>query len=106
MVSLVYESAFIVKALHHHAHHVRILRYSIVHIRRGEYWGELGFFRIELGKNLLGIEGHVCWATPRSFTVHNFPCLKDGSNCVQNQQFIDPSTNPIPSVKRRLRQAS
>jgi len=39
----------------------------------GQYWGELGFFRIELGKNLLMIESNVAWATPGAYTVSNFP---------------------------------
>jgi len=31
----------------------------------GQYWGENGWFRIIRGKNALGIEGHVSWATPK-----------------------------------------
>ena len=54
----------------------------------GQYWGELGFFRIELGKNLLGIESHVSWATPGSFTINNFPCFKDGRNCQVEEKNI------------------
>jgi hypothetical protein len=30
----------------------------------GEYWGEMGFMRLVAGKNLLGIEEAVAWATP------------------------------------------
>ena len=60
----------------------------------GEYWGELGYFRIEMGKNLLGIESKVSWATPKSFTTHNDrPCYEDGSNCrrMMTEFYVDPS---------------
>lgn len=55
--------------------------------------------RLEVGKNLLGIEGEVAWATPGSFTVHNFPCSENGDNCntggsaVGTHHYIDPSSN-------------
>lgn len=67
-------------------------------------FGELGFFRVELGKNLLGIEGRVAWATPGSFTTMNFPCNENGSNCAPEEQtihFSDPSKD-IPLALRRL----
>ncbi|KAL7560661.1 hypothetical protein ACA910_001343 [Epithemia clementina (nom. ined.)] len=72
----------------------------------GQYWGEMGYMRLEVGKNLLGIEGEVAWATPGQFTIHNFPCSEDGSNCVikravDTQTFQDPSTD-VPALKRRL----
>ena len=64
----------------------------------GQYWAEGGFFRIELGKNLLGIEEECAWATPGSFTVQNKPCSEDGSDCegkedmkTIQQEYIDPS---------------
>jgi len=47
----------------------------------GEYWGELGFARIELGKNILALEADCPWAVPGTFTETNFPCYEDGSNC-------------------------
>jgi len=60
--------------------------------------GEMGYIRVEAGKNLLGIEGEVAWATPGAFTVHNFPCHEDGKNCdfhkgptVMTQHYVDPS---------------
>ena len=31
----------------------------------GTYWGEYGFFRIEMHKNNLGIETSCFWATPK-----------------------------------------
>jgi cathepsin X len=63
--------------------------------------GEMGYMRIEMGKNLLGIEGEIAWATPGSFTVINFPCYENGENCVQQQEFVDPSSNLV-EIKRRL----
>jgi len=33
----------------------------------GQYWGELGHFRIVRNKNALGIEQSVYWATPKKF---------------------------------------
>ena len=71
----------------------------------GQYWGELGYFRIEAGKNSLGIESEVVWATPKSFTVNNFPCDATGDNCqsrVETQYYTDPSRN-VKAIQRRLR---
>jgi cathepsin X len=57
----------------------------------GEYWGEMGFFRIVIGKNLLGIESSIAWATPGNFTVANFPCFENGKNCGPvMQHYVDP----------------
>ena len=60
----------------------------------------LGYVRVKAGKNILGIEGEVAWATPGAFTVHNFPCHEDGKNCdfhkgpsVMTQHYVDPSEN-------------
>ena len=47
----------------------------------GEYWGEFGLFRVRAGKNILGIEHRIAWAVPGQYTVHNFPCFEDGTNC-------------------------
>jgi hypothetical protein len=57
----------------------------------------MGFFYVEMGKNLLGIESEVSWATPGICTEHNFPCDEDGANCSPSTSittdhiYVDPS---------------
>ena len=69
----------------------------------GQYWGEMGYFRIKLGSNILGIEQKITWATPGSYTVKNYPCSADGKNCRPTSQFyVDPSEN-LEAIQRRLR---
>jgi hypothetical protein len=68
---------------------------------QGQYWGEMGYFRILAGHNSLGIELEAAWATPGAFTVHNFPCYEDGGNCVKTQYVEDPSKN-VEKVQARL----
>lgn len=67
----------------------------------GQYWGEMGYFRILAGHNALGIEMEAAWATPGVFTVNNFACYEDGSNCHQAAEYQDPSKN-LEGLKRRL----
>lgn len=69
-----------------------------------QYWGEMGFFRIEAGSNILGIESHVAWATPGQYTVSNYPCDEGGENCRPTATWYctDPSQQ-VAQVQRRLR---
>jgi hypothetical protein len=55
-----------------------------------------------MGRNLIGIESHVAWATPGRYTIYNVPCAEDGTGCdggddddehqlMQSVEYIDPS---------------
>ena len=78
--------------------------YIIIH-SWGQYWGEMGYFRILMGHNSLGIESEIAWATPGIYTVANFPCDEDGGNCGSGlgaEHYVDPSKN-VQAVQKRLR---
>ena len=47
----------------------------------GEYWGEMGYVRVVLGENQLGLEADCAWAKPGTWTELNVPCYEDGGNC-------------------------
>ena len=57
----------------------------------GEYYGEMGHVRLVRGENQLGIEDTCYWATPGTYTVVNFGCYEDGSNCVHHETYSDPA---------------
>jgi len=80
------------------------LQYWIIRNSWGTYWGEMGFVKVEMGKNVLGIESEVSWATPGTFTIHNKACAEDGQNCgAQGTHFYeDPSKNPSLKFERRV----
>jgi len=76
----------------------------------GQYWGEMGYVRVKMGHNILGIESEIAWATPGSWTTSNFPCSEDGKNCSPDepkyvaQTYVDPSRD-VAAVQQRLQQA-
>lgn len=62
----------------------------------------MGFFRIRMGENILGIEEESTWATPGSYTTMNYPCNEDGANCgPTTETYVDPA-DAVEAVQRRL----
>ncbi len=79
-------------------------KHWIVRNSWGQYWGEFGFFRVEMGRNLLGIENHIAWATPGTYSTWNVPCSEDGSNCApKSVKYRDPSEHYYASVSTQVK---
>ena len=65
---------------------------------------------MQRGVDMLNIEENCYWATPGTWTVTNFPCYEDGSNCVSSASapgdrgyYVDPSVDRVPLGARLSR---
>ena len=57
-----------------------------------------------MGKNLIGIENHIAWATPGRYSISNIPCAEDGNRCDEKRDqmrtaiYVDPSKDLFEKV--------